>query len=92
MEGIDVERSRAQLANADIVGLPLEVVIAPRVDYRLDTATNDRIAESVAAGYEALSPGRVNLTIAWGAGHMVQFDRPDLVVEAVRRIVAITRR
>jgi pimeloyl-ACP methyl ester carboxylesterase len=45
----------------------------------------------VAAGYEALSPGMVTLTLAWGAGHMVQFDRPDLVVEAVRRIVAVVR-
>lgn len=91
VEGIDVERSRAQLADASVAGLPVEAVIAPRVDFRLDAATNDRIAASVAAGYEELSPGRVNLTIAWGAGHMVQFDRPDLVVEAVRRIVATVR-
>ncbi|MBA3877163.1 MAG: hypothetical protein C0498_09545 [Anaerolinea sp.] len=92
VEGIDVGRSRAQLAGADVAGIPLEVVIAPRVDERLDAATNDALAASVAAGYEALSPGRVTLTIAWGAGHMVQFDRPDLVVDAVRRIVAIVRR
>ncbi len=91
VEGIDVDRSRAQLADAQVEGLPVEVVIAPRFDDRLDTATNDRIAASVAAGYEQLSPGRVTLTIAWGAGHMVQFDRPDLVVEAVRRMVAVVR-
>ncbi len=91
VEGIDVERSRAQLSESRVVGLPVEVVIAPRVDARLDAATNDRIAASVAAGYEQLSPGRVTLTLAWGAGHMVQFDRPDLVVEAVRRIVAALR-
>jgi hypothetical protein len=91
VEGIDVESSRAQLAESDVAGLPIEVVVAPRVDSRLDLATNDRIAASFAAGYEALSPGRVTLTLAWGAGHMVQFDRPDLVVEAVRRIVAEVR-
>lgn len=91
VEGIDVGRSRAQLESADVAGIPLEVVIAPRVDTRLDAATNDALAASVAVGYEALSPGRVTLTIAWGAGHMVQFDRPDLVVEAVRRIVATVR-
>jgi len=91
VEGIDVDRSRAQLAKASVAGLPVEVVIAPRVDGRLDAATNDRIAASTAAGYEQLSPGRVTLTLAWGAGHMVQFDRPDLVVEAVRRIVAALR-
>ena len=43
--------------------------------------------QSLIAGYEALSPGSVTVTLAWGAGHMVQFDRPDLVVEAVRRMV-----
>ena len=91
VEGTDVDRSRAQLANARVKGLPVEVVIAPRFDHRLDTATNERIAAAVAAGYEALSPGQVTLTIAWGAGHMVQFDRPDLVVEAVRRIIAVVR-
>ena len=87
VEGIDVEASLAQLDASDVAGLPIEVVIAPRVDARLDTATNDRIAASFAAGYEALSPGRVTLTLAWGASHMVQFDQPDVVVEAVRRIV-----
>lgn len=91
VEGIDVDRSRAQLADARVEGLPVEVVIAPRDDDRLDATTNDRIAASVAAGYEQLSPGHVTLTIAWRAGHMVQFDRPDLVVEAVRRIVTAVR-
>ena len=88
VEGIDVEASRAQLADSDVTGLPIEVVVAPRVDARLDAATNDAIAASFAAGYEALSPGLVRLTLAWGASHMVQFDQPAVVVEAVRRIVA----
>lgn len=87
VEGLDVERSRSQLAAAGVGGIPIEVVVAPRADARLDPATNDRIAAAIAAGYEALSPGRVTVTVAWGAGHMVQFDRPDLVVEAVRRMV-----
>ena len=91
VEGIDVEASRAQLADSDVTGLPIEVVVAPRVDARLDAATNDAIAASFAAGYEALSPGLVRLTLAWGASHMVQFDQPAAVVEAVRRIVATVR-
>ncbi len=91
VEGIAVGRSRDQLAAAAVAGIPLEVVIAPRIDPRLDAATNDRIAAAIAAGYEALSPGRMTLTTAWGAGHMVQFDRPDLVVAAVRRIVEAIR-
>ncbi len=91
VEGIDVDRSRALLAEARVMGLPVEVVIAPRIEGRLDAVTNDRIAASVVAGYEQLSPGRVTLTLAWGAGHMVQFDRPDLVVQAARRIVDALR-
>lgn len=91
VEGIDLERSRAQLAESSVDGLPLEVLVAPRAEARLDAVTNELIAAALAGGYEALSPGRTTLTIAWGAGHMVQFDRPDLVLEAVRRIVAIAR-
>jgi pimeloyl-ACP methyl ester carboxylesterase len=91
VEGIDAEASRSQLDASDVAGLPIEVVVAPRVDARLDAAANDEIAASQAAGYEALSPGRVTYTLAWGASHMIQFDRPELVVDAVRRIVATVR-
>ncbi|HEX5590153.1 MAG TPA: alpha/beta hydrolase [Candidatus Limnocylindrales bacterium] len=91
VESIDVERSRRQLDAAVHAGIPIEALVAPRVDSRLDGATNDAIAASMAAGYEELSPGNVTYTLAWGAGHMVQFDRPDLVVEAVRRIVETVR-
>jgi pimeloyl-ACP methyl ester carboxylesterase len=87
VERIDVEASRAQLAASDVEGLPIEVIVAPRIDSRLDAATNERILDAVAAAYEGLSPGRVTFTRAWGASHMIQFDQPDVVVEAVRRIV-----
>jgi hypothetical protein len=90
-EGIEVEASRAQLAAADVAGLPIEAIVAPRVDSRLDPATNQRILDAEAASYEALSPGRVTFTLAWGASHMVQFDRPEVIVDAVRRIVATVR-
>jgi pimeloyl-ACP methyl ester carboxylesterase len=91
VERIDVEASRAQLAASDVEGLPIEVIVAPRIDSRLDAATNERILDAMAAAYEALSPGRVTFTLAWGASHMIQFDRPELVIEAVRRIVATVR-
>jgi pimeloyl-ACP methyl ester carboxylesterase len=91
VESIDIGRSRAQLEAARVVGLPLEVLVVPRAEARLDVDANRRIADELAAGYEALSPGRTTLTIAWGSGHMVQFDRPDLVVEAVGRIVRAVR-
>ena len=91
VERINVEASRAQLAASDLEGLPIEAMVAPRIDSRLDAATNQRILDAEAAAYEALSPGHVTFTLAWGASHMIQFDRPELVVEAVRRIVAEVR-
>jgi len=91
VESIDVGASRAQLAASDVTGRPIEVVLAPRVDARLDAETNDAIMASMMAGYEALSPGNVRLTFAWGASHMVQFDQPDVVVDAVRRIIEAIR-
>lgn len=91
VEHIDVAASRAQLAAADVAGRWIEAIVAPRVDGRLDAATNQEILDATAAGYEGLSPGRVTFTPAWGAGHMIQFDRPEVVVEAVRRIVAEIR-
>lgn len=87
VEAIDVARSKEQLAEADVQGLPIEVVIAARYEAGLSDATNARIEASTKAGYEALSPRNTTVTIAFFSGHMVQFDRPDLVVAAARRIV-----
>jgi pimeloyl-ACP methyl ester carboxylesterase len=86
-EGLDRERSLAQLAAADLRGLPIEAVDAARGEPRLDQATNDRIRTSWVATYDALSPGLTRHTLAYGSGHMVQFDRTELVVDAVRRLV-----
>jgi hypothetical protein len=71
-----------------VAGLPVEVLVAPRYEPRLDEATNAAIADAWLAAFESLSPGRVTHTVAWGAGHDVHFDRPDLVIASVRRIVA----
>ncbi len=90
-EGLDPERSLAQLAAADLHGLPIEVVRPARGEPRLDAATNEAIREAQADGYEALSPGMVRYTIAWASGHVVQADQPDLVVDAVRRLVEAAR-
>ncbi|MCI0344522.1 MAG: alpha/beta fold hydrolase [Chloroflexi bacterium] len=91
VEGIDVERSRAQLAASDVAGMPIEVVIAARYEAGLSDAANQRIAASTRDGYASLSPGRVTVTIAYFSGHMVQFDRPDLVIEAAARIIEDVR-
>jgi hypothetical protein len=90
-EGLDRDRSLAQLAAADLTGLPIEVVNAARAEPRLDADTNARIVAARDAAYEALSPGLVTISAAYGSGHMVQFDRPEIVIDAVRRLIDATR-
>ena len=63
------------------------MLVAPRYEPRLDEAQNEAVAAAWRAAYESLSPGLVRHTTAWGAGHMIQIDRPDLVIESVRRRV-----
>jgi pimeloyl-ACP methyl ester carboxylesterase len=90
-ESLDWPTSEAQLRAASVVGLPIGIVVAPRHEPRLDEQTNEAIAEAWRAAFERLSPGMVDHEYAWGAGHMVQFQRPDLVVEVVRRLVEHAR-
>jgi pimeloyl-ACP methyl ester carboxylesterase len=87
VENLDWPASEAQLAASDLTGLPIEVLRAPRTEPRLDEAANATIAEAWIAAYESLSPGTVRHETAWGAGHLVQIDRPDLVIDMVRRLV-----
>ena len=90
-DSLDWPASEAQLRLGGLAGLPIEALEAPRGEPRLDQPTNDAIAAARQAGIESLSPGSVTYTIAWGAGHNIQFDRPDLVVAAVRRLVELAR-
>lgn len=87
VDALDWPTSEAQLRAADVRGLPIEILRAPRYEPRLTEAKNAEIATAVDAAYQSLSPGNTRLTTAWGAGHMVQIDRPDVVIEAVRRLV-----
>ncbi len=91
VEDLDWAASEAKLRAIVPAGLAMEVLSAPRGESRLDGPTNEAIAAARIAGYESLSPGRVRFELAWGAGHVIQDDRPDLVVEAVRRLVAAVR-
>jgi pimeloyl-ACP methyl ester carboxylesterase len=91
VESLDWPASEAQLIATDLRGLPIEVLRPPRAEPRLDAATNEAIAAAAVASYEALSPGNVRYELAWGAGHIVQVDRPDLVIAAVGRLVASAR-
>lgn len=91
VEDLDWAASEMQLRDARPVGTPIEVLRAARYEPRLDAATNRAIEAAVIAGYESLSPGAVRYETAWGAGHMVQIDRPDLVIAATRRLVDAAR-
>jgi pimeloyl-ACP methyl ester carboxylesterase len=91
VEGLDWPASEAQLRATDVRGLPLVVLRAPRVEPRLDEATNVTIADAWQAAFESLSPGQVRYEIAWGAGHIVQADRPDLVIAAATELVRLAR-
>lgn len=90
-DSLDWPASEAQLRLGGLAGLPIEALEAPRGEPRLDQPTNDAIAAARQSGIESLSPGSVTYTIAWGAGHNIQFDRPDLVVAAARRLVELAR-
>ena len=91
VDALDWIASEAQLRASALAGLPIEVLVAPRYEPRLDEATNATIADAWLAAFESLSPGNVTHTTAWGAGHNIQIDRPDLVIEATRRLIAMAR-
>ena len=91
VDSLDWPASEEQLRESRLEGLPIEVLVAPRYEPRLDEATNAEIATAWEAAYDRLSPGRVTWTVAWGAGHNVHIDRPDVVIEAVRRLVDESR-
>jgi len=91
VDSLDWPTSERQLRAASAHGLPIDVLVAPRYEPRLDEVTNAAIAEAWVAAYESLSPGRVRYILAWGAGHDIHVDRPDLVIESVRRMIDIAR-
>jgi pimeloyl-ACP methyl ester carboxylesterase len=91
VEDLDWPASERELRDASVAGIPIEVLRAPRAEPRLDGPTNEAIAAAVIAAYESLSPGSVRYEIAWGAGHLIPLDRPDLVIAATRRLVDAAR-
>jgi pimeloyl-ACP methyl ester carboxylesterase len=91
VDGLDWATSEDQLRDGDLTDLPIEVLVAPRGEPRLDGPANDAIAAAREASARSLSPGHVTYTIAWGAGHEIQSDRPDLVIAAARRLVELAR-
>jgi pimeloyl-ACP methyl ester carboxylesterase len=86
VDSLDWPISEQQLRASSFVGIPLEVLVAARYDPRLDEATNAAVATAWREGMESLSPGRTRYEIVY-AGHNIHIDRPDTVIDAVRRLV-----
>ena len=88
-EDLDWAATEADLAAASIDGLPLELVFVDqrlRWDARFDPVETELIATWRNLVGSLSSDHR--LTIAENSTHMIQWDSPELVVDAVRRLVA----
>ena len=89
LESLDWAATADQLGAAHLGDIPLELIFVDqrlRYDERIDAATEERL---IAAWRELVLGWSTDtrLTIADGSRHIVQLDRPDLIVEAVRRLV-----
>lgn len=92
VEQLDWDATEAELAATTLAGLPVELVF---VDQRLRwTGAYEPWQDELIEAWRKLVTGLssdVRLTIADGSGHMVQFDRPEVVVEAIVRLVERAR-
>jgi pimeloyl-ACP methyl ester carboxylesterase len=89
LEGLDWPATADQLAAARLGDIPLELIFVDqrlRYDERIDPATKGRL---IAAWRELVLAWSTDsrLTIADGSRHIVQLDRPDLVVASIRKLV-----
>ena len=85
--------SEAQLAAVDLDDLPVEVVAVPQpfdTDPQIPDADRARLEAAWNAELAGVSRA-TRVTFAPGASHMIHWDRPDLVIEATKRLVAGTR-
>jgi len=85
--------SEAELEAVDLGDMPVEVVVVPQpfaVDPHIPDSDRARLEAAWREGNATFS-ARTRVTLAEGAGHFVQWDRPELVVEAAERLVAAAR-
>lgn len=91
VEALDWPRSLAELEATSLDGLATEVLaIDQRLRYgdpRLPAATEAAIIAAWERWILDLAPGTTRLTIAERSGHVIQLDRPDLVIAAVDRLL-----
>jgi pimeloyl-ACP methyl ester carboxylesterase len=91
-EQLNWAATATELAGLRLGDLPLELVFVEQ-RYRWEDAYEPFEAALIAA-WEPLVLGlssNARLTIAVNATHMIQWDRPDLVVDAIRRLVERAR-
>ncbi len=96
-EGLDLEATARQLRNEAPLGdLPLVVLSASHrgLPSWLSHDQAVRITRAWRRGHEELAAlsSRGTLVIAENSGHDMQYDEPELVLEAIREIVAMGRR
>jgi pimeloyl-ACP methyl ester carboxylesterase len=89
LENLDWAATADQLAATRLGDIPLELIFVDqrlRYDERIDEATKVRL---IAAWRELVLGWSTDarLTIAEGSRHIVQLDRPDLIVASIRRLV-----
>ncbi len=85
--------SEQELETVDLGDLPVEVVVVPQpfaVDPNIPDRYRARLEAAWRAGNATFS-ARTRVTLAEGSGHLVQWDRPELVIEAAERLVAAAR-
>jgi pimeloyl-ACP methyl ester carboxylesterase len=95
VESLDWPASRSELDDSRLDGIPLEVLAVDQhlryQDERIPPDMEERIIESWREWCLSLSPGMTRITIADRSGHDIQFDRPDVVIDAIERLVSATR-
>jgi pimeloyl-ACP methyl ester carboxylesterase len=91
-EALDWAATEAELERAALGDLPLELLFVEQ-RYRWEGPFEPYEATLIEA-WERLVLGlstEARLTIAVNSTHMIQWDKPDLVVEAIRRLVEAAR-
>jgi pimeloyl-ACP methyl ester carboxylesterase len=91
-EELDWAATEEELARATLGDLPLELLFVEQ-RYRWE-GPYQPYEDALIAAWERLVLGlspQARLTIAVNSTHMIQWDKPDLVVEAIRRLVEAAR-
>lgn len=95
VEALDWAASVEEVRATKLEGIPVEALFVPPryrfVHERLDPSVQAALIADWEAWIADLSPGRTRLTIAERSGHVIQMDRPDLVIDAIGRLVERSR-